>query len=40
MNLSSKEEWDEEAKRCEGINHKDAPLIPLEEIEAIRDLDA
>lgn len=32
-NLSSKEEWDEAAKSCEGINHPDAPIISLEEIQ-------
>ncbi len=32
-NLSSPEEWQETASRCEGIGHKDAPLVSLEEIE-------
>lgn len=31
-NLTSKKEWDEEGKRCEGINHPDAPLITLPQI--------
>jgi Fe-S-cluster containining protein len=31
-NLESKKDWDETAQRCEGINHKDAPLISLGEI--------
>ena len=31
-NLTSKEEWLAEAMHCEGINHKDAPLVPYEEI--------
>jgi Fe-S-cluster containining protein len=39
MNLSSEQQWEEEAQRCEGINHPDAPLISAKEIEAIRDLD-
>ena len=30
--LKSKEAWDEAAERCEGINHPDAPLISLGEI--------
>jgi uncharacterized protein len=33
-NLSSKEEWDEAAKGCEGINHEEAPVISLEEIQS------
>jgi Fe-S-cluster containining protein len=32
-NLSTPQEWQEAAKRCEGINHADAPLISLEEIQ-------
>lgn len=32
-NLSTKEQWKETALRCEGINHPDAPVISLEEIE-------
>lgn len=32
-NLKSEEAWLEEAKRCEGINHKAAKTIPLEEIQ-------
>ncbi len=31
-NVKSKEAWEEEGKRCEGINHPDAPLISFEEI--------
>jgi Fe-S-cluster containining protein len=27
-NLRGPEDWEEAAKRCEGINHPDAPLIP------------
>ncbi len=34
-NVESIEDWNEEGKRCEGINHKDAPLISLEEIQKI-----
>jgi Fe-S-cluster containining protein len=32
-NLKTKEAWEKEALRCEGINHPDAPLISFEEIE-------
>jgi len=32
-NLNSKKDWNEVAKLCEGINHKDAPLISLETIQ-------
>lgn len=32
-NVSSKEEWEEEGVRCEGINLPDAPLISLQEIQ-------
>ena len=32
-NLKSPKEWEETAKRCEGINHPDAPLISLGDIE-------
>ncbi len=32
-NVSSPEAWEEAAKRCEGINHPEAPLISLKEIE-------
>lgn len=32
-NVSSPKAWKEAAKRCEGINHPDAPLISLKEIE-------
>lgn len=31
--LKSKEAWDEAAERCEGINHPDAPLISIGEIQ-------
>lgn len=31
-NVESKKAWEETARRCEGINHADAPLIPLSEI--------
>lgn len=32
-NLQNPEDWEEAAKRCEGINHKDAPLVPSLEIQ-------
>lgn len=32
-NMKSKEAWEETAKRCEGINHEHAPLVPLKVIE-------
>lgn len=32
-NLQSKKEWEKAAKFCEGINHPDAPIVPLEKIE-------
>ena len=32
-NVKTPEEWKEEAVRCEGINHPDAPLISLQEIQ-------
>lgn len=32
-NLESPEHWEHASKNCEGINHPDAPLISLEEIE-------
>ncbi|MFI5334876.1 MAG: YkgJ family cysteine cluster protein [Chlamydiales bacterium] len=35
-NLASKEAWEETAKRCEGINQPDAPLINFGEIEKQR----
>jgi hypothetical protein len=31
-NLESRKQWEEAAKRCEGIDHPDAPLIPLSDI--------
>jgi Fe-S-cluster containining protein len=30
--LKSRQNWEEAAKRCEGINHEDAPLVSLAEI--------
>jgi uncharacterized protein len=35
MNVASQKQWDEEAQRCEGINHPDASLVSAEEIERI-----
>lgn len=32
-NVSSQEAWDEAGSYCEGINHPEAPLISLEEIQ-------
>jgi uncharacterized protein len=32
--LKSREDWEEVARRCEGINHEDAPLISIEEIKS------
>lgn len=32
-NLESKEAWEETAKRCEGVNHEHAPVIPLSRIQ-------
>ncbi len=32
-NLKSKESWQETAERCEGIDHPEAPLVSLKEIE-------
>ena len=32
-NLVSQKAWDATARHCEGINHPDAPLIPLVEIQ-------
>ncbi len=31
-NISSKKAWEEASKTCEGINHKEAPLLSPEEI--------
>jgi Fe-S-cluster containining protein len=31
--VESKESWDEESKRCEGINHDNSTVVPLNEIE-------
>lgn len=33
-NVKTPEAWEEEAERCEGINHNEAPLISLKEITA------
>ncbi len=32
-NVNSPQDWKEEGVRCEGINHPDAPLISLQEIQ-------
>lgn len=32
-NLRTPEDWQEAAQRCEGINHPEAPVVPVEEIE-------
>lgn len=32
-NVSSKESWEELAKDCEGVNHPEAPIVSLEEIQ-------
>lgn len=32
-NLTTKRAWNAAARRCEGIDHPDAPLIPLAEIQ-------
>lgn len=32
-NLETPADWEEAARRCEGINHRDALLVSLEEIE-------
>jgi Fe-S-cluster containining protein len=32
-NVETQEQWKEAAIRCEGINHPDAPLISLDEIQ-------
>lgn len=31
-NLENKASWEETAQRCEGINHPEAPIVPLETI--------
>ncbi len=36
--LSSKDNWEEAAKHCEGINPKEPHIIPYEEIEKQREL--
>jgi Fe-S-cluster containining protein len=33
QNLRSKEDWDNASEFCEGMNHKDAPLVPFETID-------
>ncbi len=33
QNLNSKEDWEEAAKHCEGINHPEALLVAFEEID-------
>ena len=39
-NMKSKEAWEQTAKRCEGIDHTHAPLIPLRIIEEnLREMD-
>lgn len=38
-NLTSKEAWERCAKRCEGINHEHAPIIPLKAIQKQLDED-
>lgn len=35
-NLAKKRDWKETAASCEGVDHPDAPLIPLSQIEAER----
>lgn len=35
-NLSSPEDWEQAARRCEGINHPDAPVIAFATIEQHR----
>lgn len=32
QNLATPKDWEEAAKRCEGINHPNAKVIPVEEI--------
>jgi Fe-S-cluster containining protein len=34
QNLRCKEDWDNAAAYCEGINHPDAPKVPFETIQA------
>jgi Fe-S-cluster containining protein len=36
-NLKNRKAWEETAERCEGINHPDAPLITLGEIQKSLD---
>lgn len=38
-NLKNKKEWKEAARLCEGINHPEAPVIPLEQIEQQRQIE-
>lgn len=35
--LESKNDWENAAKWCEGINHKDAPIVSFEEITAAQE---
>ncbi|MCB1112058.1 MAG: YkgJ family cysteine cluster protein [Chlamydiales bacterium] len=32
-NLTSKEDWENAAHYCEGINHPEAPIVPFDEIQ-------
>jgi Fe-S-cluster containining protein len=32
-NVATPKDWEETAQRCEGVNHPDAPLISLQEIQ-------
>jgi hypothetical protein len=32
-NITSAESWKEVAERCEGVNHPDAPIVPIDIIE-------
>lgn len=32
-NITSPESWKEVAERCEGVNHPDAPIVPIDIIE-------
>jgi len=34
QNLTSKKAWKDAARWCEGINHRDAPVVPLSDIES------
>ena len=37
-NLTSQEDWKIAAQRCEGIDHPEAPVIPLSQIEMEKNL--